>query len=249
MNWKTTTLPTWRKAAAVGGSIALLAVAGMSATQAFADPGPATTRTTTTTRHVDQPAIKQTKQHGPKHRTKHENKDLALPSAPVDAMEALEDALAAVVPGGTVSHGTGLNVYGEGDPYAKGALRFAAPGAAGAGWISLTTFPAPEDTSVLTDCDLVEAHYPNCEVTTLPDGSVLLTHDLPVWNGPSESKRLGTNVAGLLVSHGMVVSLDVRIPFEDERDTQPLSPDAPLTTEQLVAVLSQPGWSHLTDLG
>jgi hypothetical protein len=169
--------------------------------------------------------------------------------APVPAMDALTAAIARVVPDGTISDTQPLTTYegDAGDPYAKGALKFAAPGAAGAGWVSLNVFSAPEDISGFGDCGQYGG-YPNCEVSTLEDGSLLVTWDVPVWNGPSESKRLGTSVAGVLVSNGMVVSVDARIPFADEKDKEPLSPDAPLTTAQLREVLSQPEWTNLLPL-
>ena len=232
-----------RQLAVVGGSIAVMAVAGASATQAFADPGDTGSVETTSVIKASGGVLEQAgseKAPGEKHRTKHANKQQKNGPA-VSGLEALQAALAEAVPGGSTSDLIGMNKYsGDGGPYARGALTFGIGEAASD--VELTYgLAVPGDKEYFAQCDGSQS---NCEVTTLADGSVMQTYDIPFGGGkPGET---GTNLGAARLVDGYTVGLWVQVPV-DERG-KVLDPETVLTMDQLQQVLSQPVWADLEPL-
>ena len=116
------------KLAVVGGSIAVMAVAGASATQAFADPGDTGSAETTSVIKASGGVLEQAgSEKAPGEKRRHEARQQASrrTARPCPGWRALQAALAEVVPGGSTSDLIGMNKYsGDGGPYAKGALTF-----------------------------------------------------------------------------------------------------------------------------
>ena len=160
----------------------------------------------------------------------------------MSGLEALQAALAEVVPGGSTSDLIGMNKQhsGDGTPYARGALTFGSGEAASD--VEVTYDPAvPGDKESIAQC---EGDQSNCEVTTLADGSVMEAYGISFGGGkPGET---GTNLVAVRVVDGYIVSLWVQVPV-DERG-KVLDPETVLTRDQLQQVLSQPVWADLEPL-
>jgi hypothetical protein len=252
MNDKSLNMRGWRK---------LMAVAGASATQAFADPGDTgSTKTTSVlkasggvlhqagTQHAKRTSVLKAsgglvEQSGTdqaavsKKGDKHQKDGKSL-----SGLEALQESLTAVAPGGSTSDVSAMSYEGDGaDAYAKGALTFAVgDGAADASVIQLTHYRATKgsEESFKELC----ATQVNCQVTDLSDGSVLVSYDVPFGKGQTG----GTNLGAARLVDGYVVALWVQVPVDEHGKV--LDPSTVLTMDQLEDVLSQPQWADLKQL-
>ena len=163
--------------------------------------------------------------------------------SPVTALEAMQAGFAAVAPDLTVSGLIGINHYGgeDGDPYAKGGLNVSnGAGQAHTSFIEVSYGPAGKGAaaSFQGSCEGQVA----CEFTDLPDGSQLVTYDVPFGG-----KSGGTNLGAARLVGGNVIGLWVRVPVNSSGKA--LSPTTTITREQLAEVLSQPAWANLVPAG
>ena len=206
----------WRKVAAVGGSLAVLAVGGATVTQAFAaDPTPEGAAKTSI--GVDK--------HG------HQKAKSGL--------DVLSAALERVSPGGSVSVIRAEKTWRDvGRPYAMVTLKFT-PAGATAGSEILLQYKAAVDGSkeAVEDCD---GSQPHCEVLMLANGGVMQISDTPFHDKVNGD---GTNQIAALYIDGTVVTLWAQVPTNETGkglDARPV-----LTRDEVKDVLSQPGWADL----
>jgi hypothetical protein len=206
----------WRKAAAAAGSLAVLAAAGVTATQAFAaDPSP---------EGAAKPSI------GVDQRGHQKAKS---------GLDVLSAALERVSPGGSVSVIRAEKTWRDvGRPYAMVTLKFT-PAGATAGSEILLQYKAAVDGSkeAIEECD---GSQHRCEVFSLPNGSAMQISDTPFRDKVTGD---GTNRIASLYLDGTVVTLWAQVPTSESGKT--LAPRPVLTRDELKDVLSQPGWADL----
>jgi hypothetical protein len=156
---------------------------------------------------------------------------------------ALLYALGAQVPG-TAADFRGQGSGGE-PPHTYAVFRFTPEGSQAAGEVGINvqhfgddvTKPGDDASDKVGRCD---SFMENCLATTLPDGSKLITYDdRSDYQGKNGFRR----VADLYRPDGVRVVASASNGFDiTERDEQIIGDQPVLTTDQLVAIVSEPWW-------
>ena len=164
---------------------------------------------------------------------------------PLTGVEALTATLTRVAPAGVVTDDlpTGMTYEPnrDGSPNALGGVEFAPSAGAASGGVIVNYWPVRAgDLQRNTHC---HDDVADCEVVTLPDGTVVLTYVVNDPQVPSAGRGPAMLVAAHRVVNGNVVSLGAGSPYDAGADAR--ADDAVLTRDQLVDVISQPEWSRL----
>jgi hypothetical protein len=219
-----------RRLGVVGGALAVIAVvAAAFANQAVAEDTTGTSLPSTSSGVPRQGAgVGQEEPDSTKPDSAHEQ--------PVSGIGALEAALSRVAPEGVVSDPSKMNYEPSRDgwPNAWGSLTFASSEGAASATVGVNYWPAKEgDAELYSQCmGLVD----DCEMSTLPDGSVVITYVIaPLTFVPGQDN--GPAIAAHRIVNGTVVALMATAPG---KGTDPV-----LTRAQLEDLISQPEWADL----
>ena len=219
----------WRMLGLTGAALAVIAVVGAAtANQALAEDTQRATRPSVSAAATD-------KTNGSEDKTIGSEDEPTVRTA-VSGIAALEAAVSRVVPEGVVSDPSRMNYEPnrDGSPNALGGLTFAPSAAAPSASVGVNYWPAKAgDLQLHSQCNGMVA---DCETSTLPDGSVVVTYVVPPLtfvpggdNGPA--------IAAHRIVNGAVVTLMASAPG---KGTDPV-----LTRDQLVDLISQPEWADL----
>jgi hypothetical protein len=234
-------------------SVAVLAVAGVSATQSFAASGHHTAGARAATSSVA--STKHAAKHGTTHSTvpkapssasttkavHNTSRHITVPATKknatqpydgptVDGLQAFHKAAADVLPGATFSHVTGVfemkGLSGE-NVGSRGGLHIKLAGGTKSSLVDVEYWNAAAGEKARhQDCDDVV----NCDILTLPDGSPMRIYDVPVGHGRA-------NISASRLVNGVSVVVFVGVP--------PHGGPTVVSRKQLVDLLSQPVWGHL----
>ena len=212
----------WRMLGLTGAALAVIAVVGAAtANQALAEDTEGATRPTVSAAASD-------KTNG--------SEDKPTVRTTVSGIAALEAALSRVVPTGVVSDPSRMNYEPnrDGSPNALGGLTFAPSAAAPSASVGVNYWPAKAgDLQLHSQCNGMVA---DCETSTLPDGSVVVTYVVPPLTFVPGGD-IGPAIAAHRIVNGAVVTLAASAPG---KGTDPV-----LTRDQLVDLISQPEWADL----
>ena len=220
-----------RRLGVVGGALAVIAVvAAFSANQAVADDTADTKSAELTSAGIQQP---QGASAG--HDKPHAGKD-GSDGQPASGIDVLTTALSRVTPEGVVSDLSRMNYEPnrDGSPNALGSLTFAPSAGAASASVGVNYWPVKAgDQQLHSQCNGMVA---DCETSTLPDGSIVVTYVIPPVNFAPGLDN-GPAIAAHRIVNGAVVTLIASAPG---KGTDPV-----LTRDQLVDLISQPEWADL----
>ena len=219
-----------RRLGVVGGALAVIAVvAAVSANRAVADDTADTSRLTTSA------GVQQPQGAGTGHDKPHASKG-GSDGQPASGIDALAAALSRVTPEGVVSDLSKMNYEPnrDGSPNALGSLTFAPSAGAASASVGVNYWPVKAgDQQLHSQCNGMVA---DCETSTLPDGSIVVTYVIPPVNFAPGLDN-GPAIAAHRIVNGAVVTLIASAPG---KGTDPV-----LTRDQLVDLISQPEWADL----
>ena len=219
----------WRMLGLTGAALAVIAVVGAAtANQALAEDTQGATRPSVSAAATDKTNGSEDKRSAP--RTSRRS------GRPSRGSRPSRPPCHGWCPTGVVSDPSRMNYEPnrDGSPNALGGLTFAPSAAAPSASVGVNYWPAKAgDLQLHSQCNGMVA---DCETSTLPDGSVVVTYVVPPLtfvpggdNGPA--------IAAHRIVNGAVVTLMASAPG---KGTDPV-----LTRDQLVDLISQPEWADL----